>query len=51
MMCRSRSWSNRADIAEQDQFLSWDIYVGKYPIMDEIGPKNTSTSGKRRQNS
>ena len=48
MTCRSRSWSNRVDIVEQDLFLSWDIYVGKYPIMGAISPESTSTSGKKK---
>ena len=49
MMCQSRSWSNKGDMAEHNKFLSWDTYVGSYPFMDEIGPENTSTSGKGRQ--
>ena len=46
MMCRSRSWNNRGDITEHDKVLFWDICVGKYPIIGEIGPEITSTSGK-----
>ena len=48
-MCRSRSWSNRGAGIEYDKFLSWEIFVGKYPMMGEIGPENTSTFGRRRQ--
>ena len=46
MMYRSRSWSNEGDIVGHDKFLSWDVYVGNHPRMNEFGPENTSTSAK-----
>ena len=49
MMCRSRNWSNRGIIVEHDAVLPWDIYVGNYPLLEEVGPENMSASGKWRQ--
>ena len=48
MMCRLRSWSNRRDVNEHDNFMSWDVHVGNHPLMDEIALENPSTSGAGR---